>query len=567
MKVLSYRIYLEQPLLATQLLGDPNSSVSFPYIPGSQVRGLLIHRYIERRKLSQADVAGDADCRRLFFNGMTRYLHAYPLAESQQRSLPTPRALLRRKSHELGTAYNASHAEWDDEQRQIAEHDDTLKAIGQPFCVIDDDRISLHQPRPNQIAVHVFRDRVKGRATAGRGTVFRYEALAAGQWFSGCILVDQDADAATIRELLQPDIAWLGRSRSAGYGKVRIVAEGERMGEWREIDGSYPAIAAHQYATLTLLSDTILRDRHGQPVDSLAQQLVAREPTVEEPRLLLDDQILSAYLGIHVLIDATHSFSAVTQHGGFNRTWQLPLPQTHALKAGSVIVFQPQTALDTTLVRRLEQRGIGERRAEGFGRVAFDWLREMAYQMLEGSPYTLSDHAPQLSPTAATLAQRMARQLLEARIEQEIIRFVRDEVIEAEHGNLAKRMPQNSQLARVRVLTRRAVRQQYDPAIVRQGLGQFRQVSKQQFEQARLQERSLWNWLNDLLTELPEAERQHGQRGIEYVWELLRLPETQWPEVAGQRAAHAPALTREVALRLIDAVLSAVVRRRKEASR
>ena len=32
----------EQPLLLTSLQGDPNSSVSFSYIPGSVVRGALI---------------------------------------------------------------------------------------------------------------------------------------------------------------------------------------------------------------------------------------------------------------------------------------------------------------------------------------------------------------------------------------------------------------------------------------------------------------------------------------------------------------------------------------------
>jgi CRISPR-associated protein Csx10 len=567
MKAVPYRVYLEQPLLATQLLGDPNSSVSFDYIPGSQVRGLLIHRYIERNDLTGTDVAGHPECRRLFFSGATRYLHAYLLTESEQRGLPTPLALLQRKSDDLGPVYNASHEDWNEEERRAAEDDDTLKPLDRPFCVISDgDRITLHKPQPNRIAVHVLRERVRGRATREKGAVFRYDALAEGQWFGGVVLVDDDTDTSIIRDLLQPETAWLGRSRSAGYGKVRILADPERGGDWREIGGAYPTIAANQHSTLTLLSDTILRDLDGFPVSSLAQQEVAHEPTADDPRLILDDQILSAYLGKRILLDATHSFSASVEHGGFNRTWQLPVAQTYALKAGSVIVFEPQETLDAETVRRLEQQGIGERRAEGFGRVAFNWLHEVELDAVEGQPHVLRDTSPSLSPMAQGLAQRMAMRLLEQQIEQGIITFVRDKVLQVD--GVVQRMPQNSQLGRVRVLVRRAIRNGHNPAIVRDGLKQFKATGKQQFEQARLQDTSLWIWLNGLLAE-PTAESQDEKKpNMEDVWEKLSLSETQWPRVVGQRAQRDAALTHAVTLRLIDTVMAGVTHaRRKEQSR
>ncbi len=568
MKVISYRIFLEQPLLATQILGDPNSSVSFDYIPGSQIRGMLIHRYREQRNLTETEVAHDPDCRRLFFkleqgnltetevahdpdcrrlffNGETRFLHAYPLTDGETRTFPTPHALLKRKgdSDDDATAYNAAHAAFD---RKKAEGDDTLKPLGMPFCLADTDTLNLYKPEPNTVAVHVLRDRAKGRATEAQGAVFQYDALAAGQWFGGVILLNDAADKATLDKLLSGP-AWLGRSRSAGYGKVRIELGTTGHDNWREIGGAYPALPAGVPATLTLLSDTILRGTEGQPV------------------LALNAATLRAYLGVQVTIDDNHSFSAVVPHGGFNRTWRLPLAQSYALTAGSTIVFTPAQTLDTNAVRRLEQQGLGERRAEGFGRITFNWITEETLNFTKGDAYTTSDDTlpptkgdaytasdEDLSLTAVgrNTAQVMAHRLLMRQIDQQIAIFVRDQV--RDKSNQARGMPFNSQLGRVRVLLRRAM-PTGNMAIVRAGLANIKAAGKGQFERAWLYNMSLWEWLHGLLADQPTHD----------VWRMIQLPKSQWPTVAGACAECNSALTRSVTLRLINETLAAAARVRK----
>ena len=42
MNCIRYRITLSEPALLTSLEGDPNESISFNYIPGSVLRGLLL---------------------------------------------------------------------------------------------------------------------------------------------------------------------------------------------------------------------------------------------------------------------------------------------------------------------------------------------------------------------------------------------------------------------------------------------------------------------------------------------------------------------------------------------
>src|SRR5689334_11933584 len=121
MKVLTYRLNLEQPLLATQLAGDPNSSVSRDYVPGSLIRGLLISRYLRHNGLSTEtdlfDAQKDRHANQLFFSQSVRYLNAYPITEGGERSLPTPRSLLKTKAsvidkNQNSIAFNASHPDW-----------------------------------------------------------------------------------------------------------------------------------------------------------------------------------------------------------------------------------------------------------------------------------------------------------------------------------------------------------------------------------------------------------------------------------------------------------------------
>src|SRR5947207_2569926 len=91
MDVLRFDIFLEQPLLVTDQVSDPNSVRSYDYIPGSTLRGLFAQRYLKKHQ--RANGAGDAIFHRLFVDGAARFLNAYPLDRDGTRSLPTPLAL------------------------------------------------------------------------------------------------------------------------------------------------------------------------------------------------------------------------------------------------------------------------------------------------------------------------------------------------------------------------------------------------------------------------------------------------------------------------------------------
>jgi CRISPR-associated protein Csx10 len=484
MNALTYLIELQEPLLATALQGDPNSSVTLPYIPGSMLRGMLIGHYL-RQHSGIEDPVQDAACQRLFFNGSTRYLHAYLYdPQMKTRCLPTPRSLRRYKSDQVSQTgievFDASNGEWDIIEQREKEKDNSLKPIDTPFCRFSQDGTSMtFYSAEKSLTIHTQRDSNKGRAHKQEGEIFRYEALAAGQWFQGVILFDTQEDRGELQRILeQIHTCWLGRSRSAGYGRVTI-SEVKPHDTWRETGGSSSALAEHGYCTMTLLSDTLLFDNNGQPVTAV------------------DNTLLATILGIGVKLDTVHTFTSTVLHGGFNRAWQLPLPQSYMLAAGSVIAFQPDESLDAAQVSKLETDGIGARRAEGFGRVVFNWRDKI--KMTSRDKGTLEKSASadgQLNAIEKQMAQGMTQRLLAADVEQALLNYVKDTTLVS--------APKLTQLNRLRVLARQhSARGSDGLQEVLTQFKDFKQAARQQFQRARLKRggtsEPLDTWITNLL--------------------------------------------------------------------
>jgi CRISPR-associated protein Csx10 len=368
MKVITFLLHTKQPILATSLQGNPNSDVSFDYILGGMIRGALISRYINspqnniQKNDDILDSEGFLEIKRLFFDASkTRYLHAYPVSNNKQRVLPVPLSLYKNKGDELSK--EESKGVYDFSKISINEKDEYLpndlspKLLNENFCTVDDEDIIIYRVK-RRINIHNQRDRKRGKGTDSNGAVFSYDAIDAGQTFQGVILCDSEEDKAIIESLLQPKDIWLGGSQSAGYGHT-IIELIPSSNKWSEV--SIDLLSRFQnkeVLTITLLSDTILRNSCGQ---------YAAYPEVLS-------QNLSRYLKLDKELEfqdnSIYANSIIV--GGFNKKWGLPLPQTPALAAGSVFVFK-KSDVDLHQLQELEELGIGERRTEGFGRIIINW--------------------------------------------------------------------------------------------------------------------------------------------------------------------------------------------------
>jgi CRISPR-associated protein Csx10 len=540
MRVITYHVNLLEPVLVTALGADPNSDVAFDYIPGSVLRGAIIGRYL--RQQSVADVAGDPNSRRLFFEGTTRFLNGYPVM-NKKRALPTPLSWQQDKE-EVGKQTDDNPAPlFDFAIEPLDNRDKQWKGVGKPFCVIGEANVRFVQPERN-IAVHTARTRRFGRAMPEelikkeegdtRGAVYRYDALAAGQTFEAMILCE-DGDAKKFQDLLNGELT-LGGSRTSGYGRVTLMNANVLSGDtWRET-GTNQIADADGKLIITLLSDTLVRDNNGQFVvdakavtEALERQLKVTTGTLGNPQSFLRGEVI----------------------GGFNRKWGLPLPQTLAIKMGSVFVYEENNAIPEPQLRELERNSIGERRAEGFGRVAVNWHTEPVWVVdATKSKETVNPLNLDANSDSGKLAKLMVSRMLRRRLDDLVVKSA------ADPGSHIRK-PKNSQISRLRNIVQSSLQQ--EPATGRDRLKNYfdslesRKSTRDQFTRERIGNQNLLEWLRTRVTD----ERD--------VWAVVGSESTPKPKIGANVMTDFTAeMVYEYNLRLIDAVLARAAKSKRQ---
>ena len=406
MNGLLYTLTLEEPILAGGLGGEPNSAQSLLYVPGGALRGAFIQAFDGKMD------ADSVDFRRLFLNGDTCYLNAYPLVKGE-RALPAPMTW----QVERKPLPNAPKKVY----RKAPQGLDT-KSASFAFWTLTGD--SLHSVEVDwQINVHTQRDAVRGRSTSEAGAVYRYIALPAGMQLRGAILTKTPEDAKALKNSLDGKTILLGKARTAGYGAARIDLKLLPI-DWQEwkssgnLDGD---------VTLTLLSPAIVRDGNGQysldPADAL-----------------------KTCLGDKVRVSPVHRRAMLI--GGFNRTWGLPLPQMAAIAPGSVFTV---TGAEAAKLKALAENGFGERQAEGFGRIALNLDLPKDEMIVQDAPVDVASISGAALPAGDKLAKQMLERLMRRELDKQVISTARS-LATAYKGGLP-----NSQLSRWRIILRDAL--------------------------------------------------------------------------------------------------------------
>ncbi len=546
MKIITYQIQLEEPVLATSLAGDPNTGVSFDYLPGSVLRGAIIGAYLQKNGLADLGDADDPVVQRLFLNGQTQYLNGYLKDREDQRSLPSPLSWLQDKKDQQKETDKAPARVLDFAYEEPADKDDPekqWKGVKKQFFSFAKTGNKIRWLSADKVlAVHTQRDPVKGRSTDDRGAVYQYEALAAGQTFIAHIVCHQDEDEPILRELLA-GTHQIGGARGAGYGRVKISQIDTKA--TREMRGELKLESNGRFL-VTCLSHLLLQDEYGQ---------FQADPSLVKAALEKRLGCTLNWFGG----DKPNAFTNGTYVGGFNRKWGLPLPQARAISMGSVFLFEPPDGVTVSQLQAIEAAGIGLRRAEGFGRIAFNWQTEEEWEVElpppseRPSPITLKSDTPE-GQLVQAMVNRLFRQQLDAQVA-------------AKANDWAAKLPvQNSQLSRLRQVVQDELHKRpladgdsADTAIkngqkrlrdYRDNL-QKRNTTRKQFERARINDKPLLAWLQERLEDKPDS--------IETLLSLTPMPKI--GETTGQWTA---VMRYEYNLRLIDLTLAYCLKKAKE---
>lgn len=474
--------------LAARLIIDPGTgrlwdATTLDFLPGSVLRGAVAGRLLRQghRPTSRRFVQA-------ILSGQVRYLPAYP-AVAGVRALPVPVSV---RTPKTGVA-----DPWFLDGLDLAAFPgpspDPHGVAGWPTDPLADFPADYETPAGQAVAarrvfaLHHQRDRRRGLAwtqqingrQVAHGTLFSYESLEAGQQLAGMLALEGTEGeieelAGLFHDLLDGPLL-LGRSRNSEYGGCATV-------RWQ-------ALQDREAPPGWALSGPVTAGQHLRAL--LVSPYLGRDPATGHPDPThLPTEVLDGLAGRASLQGA---FWAHTHAGGFNRTWGLPLPRRPALTAGSVLVLTATDNIPAEDLLAVEHAGVGDRRIEGYGRVAF--LPPPTEEVTLARPPPAAVPRPEPPPPrqvvvlqARVLAQETARQ---------------GEVVAARLARQAGSLPSPSLLGRLRSLLAG------DAATAVQVLGRavdggLQQPARQQLAACRLPGRqgqtvTLTGWLTDCL--------------------------------------------------------------------
>jgi len=552
---------LNAPAIVSTLSGDPNSSTTQPFIPGGVMRGVLAGEL-----LSSGVSAESSEFRRFILDGDVRFLHAYP-SEATVRSLSVPVPWRKEKGTSkqplfdlasyTGDVQPDSFSSGENEMLEL-ESDDiwptvSLQRADYAFVVSSGSTKRGVKVRTDA-RTHQQRDRDKGRSwkttlpdgsEEPHGGLFAYEFLEPDQTFQGLFQVwgNTTDEAEALIELIKTRFTdrqiFIGRSRRAGYGGAATISFGSIEQHELSNEDVQHDISAGGLFRGQLLSSCIVRDSLTGQLDPVAlpdqlRQRLGGEAVVQVERVLWD-------------------FETV---GGFNRKWQLEVPQALAVKAGSALVLRAKQTIPATTLRQLEHAGLGERRIEGFGRlVFFKHSDSMSVTVDAGSARQVQAVPPAGDPPE--LVTFLQRRILDAAFARALERQVRTILGEV------RKPPTGSLLGRLRIPLRAG-----DPAAGLRTLQQWlvgddlqdpRQLKREardKLRACRFSNTTLFDWLRANATATAGIQFASGEANKRV--NQLSGNSQRVPAAESQGAAYAA--------RLIDAVLATLARqaRRRE---
>ena len=379
---LELTLRLLSPIALHRTRASVQYAESLDYIPGIALRGALAEIY-----LSEYGGPDDDTFQNLFISGQVHYGDLWPTLDSDL----THRSILIPATSQACKRYGLTHR---DSLRDTLL--DVLTEHAPIECGHVDNRDDRKCKEPldrvagylngldsldkvaakSELRVSAAMDRRTG--AAARGMLFSQHTLTSKSetpengdiCFQGTLRLANSALKTPLNDFLKENATlFLGSGRSRGLGEVIVkrfketetsVSLEERWKKFNEAAHKAGGDANCHYFSLTLLSHVALRDGMLRPVlgnivphdfglpDGV--EFVHRRDSHQPVRFL--NQI------------ALH---------GWNNAQGLPKPDTVALARGAVLLFQCDNENKSEVFSRLAQietEGIGERRSEGFGRIA-----------------------------------------------------------------------------------------------------------------------------------------------------------------------------------------------------
>lgn len=357
-------VRVDEPIVVSRRAEAGNIFEGNEAISGATLLGALAQEAAARWDLSNQTIYQSFI--NIFRRGDVRFFPLYPAYVRETMIFPTipaPLDLLVCKIHKKLDSHHSPPKSYAAEQT-IPEECDSCKChiplvpLGDYVAVRDGAasvKITEREEMHPRINPHTQR--------TATGNLFGYVGLETSQYFMGEIWCRDDHAWQVLCQLTgvlkekEPFPLRLGKATRRGYGLVTAWLEPiADIDPWRGKPIEQRIKDLSKPITLTLLTDAIVPDAWGRFRQSF------------------DKQLIEEIIGVPVEI--IRVFCKAGFMDGFNNHLGLPRWRDVALKAGSAVGFRLKSTTDLAALRarlkKVEEEGIGLRRQEGFGQVAFN---------------------------------------------------------------------------------------------------------------------------------------------------------------------------------------------------
>lgn len=335
-----YEVIIET--LEPVIIGYDSSNESRDVISGTALNGIFIKENIKNfDKISDIILSKDII-----------FTDAY-LKKEKTYCIPTPKSFLCDK-HDMKSLKNR-----DNNEKPIniknglleSKKDDDKKTegLGSKYVSVRDEKtielISLDKTEN----MHINRN-----IKEGMDSLYRYEAIEKGQKFYSLVILKDEKSLKEEHLKKIEGIRLIGKSKSAGYGKIKIAVNEIKYENFKEnlkIAREDKIINEKQILNIYFLTDAILKDKYGNTVSILPENEIEKLFKLENI-VKLDEQFVTNKI-----------------IGGYNSYHRIPMPKDMAVEAGSIIRYSYEGTLSEEIIKKIEKNGIGYFRERGFGRV------------------------------------------------------------------------------------------------------------------------------------------------------------------------------------------------------
>jgi len=367
----------DEPLLIARRAEAGNQFETLESIPGSVLRGALAWRVawgVGEQRMKEGHAEYDTFTA-LFFRDAIRFSALFPFkvndefATSGHPTLRAPKDLLTCELHpgytetpDEGHGVLSAVCEASIPKKCPVRGEGKLEAV-RAYLPLDGSNPTVGFTVRQRSEMHIRIEPRTGRVS--RGDLYGYVALEPGQYWIGEIHCANEQVWQTLCALARLEAQGinslrLGKASRRGYGKVTLHWAPSAKSVW--LDARIEQRVRYMEAVvMTLLSDAIVADLWGRFVRGFDEGWLQQALDLPETA--------------SVTVDEQRRFSAVRPVDGFNATLGLPRARDIALEAGSTVRLS-FSGIELEPLReklaKVEQEGIGLRRDEGFGRVAFN---------------------------------------------------------------------------------------------------------------------------------------------------------------------------------------------------